>query len=75
MALQQLFARSPRSVLVTGVASDLVRCDLYIWNSPASIPATPTLTLSKPIPSTLATTVFFNVSPYVRNVHYTYIVY
>jgi hypothetical protein len=67
MALQQLFARSPRSVLVTGVASDLVRCDLYIWNSPASIPATPTLTLSKPIPSTLATTVFFNISPYVRN--------
>lgn len=67
MALEKLFARSPRSVSVTGVANDSVRCDLYIWNSPASIPATPTLTLSKPIPSTLATTVYFNVSPYVRN--------
>jgi len=67
MALEKLFARSPRSVSVTGSANDEVVCKLFIWNDPASIPASATITLSKPIPSTLATTVYFNVSPYVRN--------
>lgn len=62
----RLYTRSPRWVSVTGNVGDDITCELYIWNEPSSAPVTPTLTLSKPIPSTLQTTVYFNISDYVR---------
>lgn len=62
----RLFARSPRYVQVSGSANDEITCEIYIWNNPDSAPLTPTYTLSKPIPSSVVTDVYFNISPYVR---------
>ena len=61
-----LFSRSPFFEQQTGTAAQEVKVELYIWNDPASEPATPTYTLSKPIPSANALTVTFDVSPYIR---------
>lgn len=62
----KLFTRSPRYVSITGAANDTTSVEVFLWNDPSSIPATPQHTLSKPIPSTLATTVYYNVSDYAR---------
>ena len=59
-----IYTRSPYFITVTGVVADETRCDLYIWNDPASTPATPTVELDKPIP--YGTTADFDVSPYLR---------
>ena len=59
-----IYTRSPYFITVTGVAADATRCDLYIWNDPDSVPATPTKQLDKPI--AYGTTANFDVSPYLR---------
>lgn len=66
MANTAIFVRSPRIVQVTGVANDVMRCDLYLWNSPASIPTNPNRVLSKNVPSSIVTTVDFDISEYCR---------
>ena len=66
MANTAIFVRSPYNLTVTGVANDSTRCDLFLWNSPASIPLTPTRQLSKPIPSTVQTSVYYDISEYCR---------
>lgn len=62
-----IFVRSPYVLSVTGVANNTTRCDLFIWNSPDSIPATPTRVLSKPVPSSIQTTVYYDISEYCRS--------
>jgi hypothetical protein len=58
--------RSPKIVTVTGVANDDIKVEIYLWNSPASQPLTPTFTLEKPIPSSVITQCSFDISPYCR---------
>ena len=67
MANTAIFVRSPYILSQAGVANDSIRCDLYLWNSPASIPSTPNRVVSKPIPSTIQTTVYFDISEYCRS--------
>lgn len=61
-----IYVRSPFLVEETETAGDDIKCELYLWNDPSSVPADPTHTLSKPIPSTVQTTVYFDISPYCR---------
>jgi hypothetical protein len=51
---------------VTGVANDSTQVALFIWNSPDSEPLTPTITLAKPVPSSEVLTVWYDISPYLR---------
>jgi hypothetical protein len=67
MANTAIFVRSPYILSQAGVANDSIRCDLYLWNSPASIPSTPNRVVSKPIPSTIQTTVYFDISEFCRD--------
>ena len=66
MANTAIFVRSPYNLTVTGVANDTTRCDLFLWNSPDSIPVTATRQLSKPIPSSVQTSVYYDISEYCR---------
>ena len=67
MANRAINVRSPYILSVTGIANESTRCELFIWNSPNSIPLTPTRVLSKPIPSSIQTTVYYDVSEYCRD--------
>ncbi len=67
MANTAIFVRSPYILSQAGVANDAIRCDLYLWNSPDSIPTTPTRVISKPVPSSIQTTVYFDISEYCRS--------
>lgn len=62
-----IYVRSPYILSQTGVANDTTKLELFIWNSPATIPATPTRTLTKDIPSSIQTTVYYDVSEYCRD--------
>ncbi len=61
-----IYVRSPWLVEETATAGDDIECKLFLWNDPDSEPATATHTLSKPIPSSVQTTVYFDISPYCR---------
>jgi len=63
--MSNIFARSPFFVNITGVADDETSVKLYIWNGTGSVPANPQYTLSKPVPSSVVTTVNYNISPYI----------
>ena len=62
-----IYVRSPYILTVSGTANDTTRCDVYLWNSPDSIPTTPTRVLSKPIPSSIQTDVYYDISEYCRS--------
>jgi hypothetical protein len=64
----RIFTRSPFNVTVTGTANQETSCELFIWNGTysSSAPATATRTLSKKIPSSVVTTVNYNISSYIR---------
>jgi len=64
----RIFTRSPYNVTVTGTANQETTCELFIWNGTysSSAPATPTRTLSKKVPSSVVTTVNYNISNYLR---------
>lgn len=66
MALTPIFSRSPRVLSETGTVDQEVRVDVHLWNSPDSITVNAQVTLSKPIPSSTVTTVYFDISPYIR---------
>jgi hypothetical protein len=66
MPLTGIFTRSPRVLELTGTANQTTRIEIFLWNSPASIPATANYILSKPIPSSVYTSVFYDISPYCR---------
>jgi hypothetical protein len=58
--------RSPKIISATGVANDDIRAEIFLWNDPASQPATPNFILEKPIPSSIITECHFDISPYCR---------
>ena len=66
MANTLISVRSPYLLSVTGTAGQSTRAEVFLWNSPSSIPATPTHELSKPIPSSVQTTVYYDISEYCR---------
>ena len=59
--------RSPRIVDISGTANQETKVELFIWNSPGSIPASPTYTLEKPIPSSLITETSYDISPFCKS--------
>jgi hypothetical protein len=61
-----IYVRSPRIIERSGADGDEIVVNLHIWNSPATEPVTPTVVLSKPIPSSTVTTAYFDISPYLR---------
>ena len=61
-----IFVRSPYIVSKTSSVGNVVKAELYIYNNPSSVPSSPTYTLSKVIPSSVATTAHFDISPYCR---------
>jgi len=60
------FIRSPKILTILGSANDVITLELYIWNDPSLIPATPNYTLVKNVPTTAIGQVSFNVSGYCR---------
>ena len=63
---RQTNIRSPYLIEATGTAGQSTTVELFIWKNSGSEPATATKTLSKPIPSSNITTVYYDVSPYLR---------
>ena len=61
-----IYTRSPYFISRSGNDGDEIVVNLHIWNSPSSEPVTPTIVLSKPIPSSTVDTVYFDISPYLR---------
>jgi hypothetical protein len=61
-----IFVRSPRIISRAGVVGDTMRVELRMFQAGASVPTNPTYTLSKVIPSSLALTAHFDISPYCR---------
>ena len=61
-----IFVRSPRIISRTGVVGDTMTVELRMFQAGASVPTNPTYTLSKVIPSSLALTAHFDISPYCR---------
>lgn len=64
--MSNIFARSPYFVELTGSANDTTAIELRIWNGTGAAPTDATYSLSKPIPSSVYTTVSYNISPYIR---------
>jgi hypothetical protein len=58
--------RSPYIVEITGVFADTTKVEIFLWNSPGSVPSSPTYTLEKTIPSSVVTKASYDISPYVR---------
>jgi hypothetical protein len=67
MADTRIFVRSPYIVSVSGVAGDSTKVEIFLYNDPDSVPADPTYTLEKDIPTSEQTTCYYDVSPYCRN--------
>lgn len=63
MAASPIYVRSPRIINISGTAGDSTYIEIYLWNDPASVPSTPTYTLSKDI---IDTDVYYDISPYCR---------
>lgn len=61
-----IYIRSPRVIEVIGTVGDETKVELFIFNSPASAPATPTYTLEKPIPSSVTDRTTFDISPFIK---------
>lgn len=62
-----IFARSPYLVSINQASQVATKVELFIWdNSGGSEPVTPTVTLSKNIPSLTQITCIYDVSPYIR---------
>ena len=66
MPATSINVRSPRIVDISGTANQATKLELFIWNDPDSIPANPTYTLEKPIPSSIITECSYDISPFCR---------
>jgi len=64
--MSTLFVRSPYIIAITGTVGQVASVELKVWNNPSSAPGHPTRILTKPIPSANVTTVYFDISPYIR---------
>lgn len=58
--------RSPYIVEQTGVSGDTTKVEIFLWNDPGSVPASPNYTLEKPIPSSVVAQASYDISPYIR---------
>jgi hypothetical protein len=72
--MSNIYARSPYIIEVNETGQTRSKIEIYIWNT-GSVPASPTYTLSKSIPSSNNLQTLYNVSPYIREYisHATYV--
>jgi len=61
-----IYARSPYLISVNQTSQVSAKVELFIWDYTGTEPITPTITLSKNIPSTTQITCIWDVSPYIR---------
>ncbi len=67
MSNTKINVRSPRIISKSGSTNDGVAVALHIWSESGSEPVIPTRVLSKTIPTSLVTTVNFDVSPFLSD--------
>lgn len=72
--MSNIFARSPYIIEVNETGQTRSKIEIFLWNT-GSVPASPTYTLSKSIPSSTNLQTLYNVSPYIREYisHATYV--
>ncbi len=61
-----MYSRSPRVVEISGTAGQETKVKIWIWNEGGAESASPQYTLSAPIPSSIQTSCFYDISPYCR---------
>jgi len=61
-----IYARSPYTIEINETSQVGSKIELFFWNSPNSIPSTPTYTLSKKVASNDQRSNIYNISPYIR---------
>jgi hypothetical protein len=62
-----IFARSPYIVTINETAQIETKIQLFLWNGNSTpMPASPTKTLSKKIPSSGSPATYYDLSPYIR---------
>lgn len=66
MPYTKINTRSPYFISQAATLGETITVELYLWNDPATEPATVTKVLSKPIPSASLLTVDFDISPYIN---------
>lgn len=59
-------ARSPYIVTINETGQIETKLEIYLWNGTGSMPASPSYTLSKLIPSSNNPATYYDVSPYIR---------
>lgn len=59
-------ARSPYIVTINEVGQVETKLEIYLWNGTGAMPASPSYTLSKLIPSSNNPATYYDVSPYIR---------
>lgn len=62
----RIYTRSPFIVQINETGSSTTKLELFIWNGTGSAPASPTYTLSKPVPSATNFSTFYNISSFVN---------
>lgn len=63
---QKISARSPFIIDINEALQTSSKLEVFVWNNPSSIPASPTYTLSKNVPSSTNLLTSYNISPYIR---------
>lgn len=61
-----IYARSPHLVSINQASQVATKVELFIWPFTGSEPVTPTVTLSKNIPSLTQIACIYDISPYIR---------
>ena len=64
--MTNIFCRSPHIIAVNDISQTGSKMELFIYDGSATVPSTPTYTLSKLIPASNNTNTFYNISPYLR---------
>jgi len=59
-------ARNPYIVTINETSQIETKLQIFLWNGTGSMPASPTYTLSKKIPSSNNPATYYDVSPYIR---------
>jgi hypothetical protein len=59
-------ARSPYVVTINETGQIETKLQIFLWNGTGSMPASPSYTLSKKIPSSNKPATYYDVSPYIR---------
>jgi hypothetical protein len=64
--MTNIFCRSPHIIAVNDISQTGSKIELFIYDGSATVPSTPTYTLSKLIPASNNTDTSYNISPYLR---------